>query len=581
MAFLLPAAFWGLLALPLLLTIYFLVGRSQTRVVSSLFLWTRQQTQNREGRRLKRPQTPLTLLLESLVLLLLVLAAARPQWRQTTLVTPLILVLDDSFSMAAGAGDSPRERAMAELGRLIDSANHNPIRFILAGGEPRLIAEEANPAADLRERLLPWRCREPSANIAAALALAGRLSLAATRLVVVTDHAPETPVEGQALEWLSLGEPRPNLAIINASRTPGPVSDRCFVQIANLTPSPQTPTLTIEAGDAFQMSIAIDPGAERSLRFEVPRQVPVVGLSLPADALAIDNHAWLVRPHTPRARVRLELKRESLAEPVRRALAAIDPVMLVEREPHLLITDRDPTPAGVPSTWQLLFPAANEGPSFIGPFAIDRRHALNQGLSLGGVIWQTSSHFQSPGFPLISAGDMPLFSEREVDGHHRFFMNFVPDGSNFQLSPNWPVLLWNLIHQRARALPGLNANNIRLGAAIVVRTAETDREIAIRGPREVEEILPALGPAQRYVPSEPGIYRVETQAMRGTVAVNALAADESDLSQAGRGTWGEWKPGASIGQRDRPLAVFFLAAALLLLTLHARLLHPRAERPLS
>ncbi len=576
MTFLLPTALWGFLAIPLLLAIYLLVGRSQTRVVSSLFLWTRQPIRRPGGRELKRLQTPLTLVLECMVLLLLVLAAARPHWRQTTYQTPLTLVLDNSFSMLAGGEESPRARAAGVLANLIQSANHHPVRIILAGAEPRLLNEDADAPSDPLSRLRAWSPSEPDANIPAALALAGRLGRPGSRLVVITDHAPLTPITGKAMEWLALGAPLPNLAIVSASRTPSVDADRCFVRVANYSSTPQTLTIRIEADAAFQHDIALDPGADRAYRFEVPAQTPMVSLSLPEDALAIDNHAWLVRPRKTSVRIRLDLAEESLAEPVRRALSALESVSIVDLDPHLLVSDRQTPTETNARVWELFFPSKGEGPAFIGPFAIDRNHVLAEGLSLGGVIWQASSSFSGLGFPLISAGDTPLLSEDDSLFSRRFYMNFLPQGSNLQRSPGWPVLLWNLIELRAQALPGLHESNIPLGSPVEIRPASGDREIVISAPNGTELVLPVIGALQTFTPAAPGIHQIGTANLKTNLAVNALAPKESDLRAAVQASLGAWQPSPASAWRDRLLAPYFVAAALLLLILYAWFLRRQA-----
>ena len=101
--FAMPLAFWGLLTIPLLLLIYRLLGRARTLVVSSLFLWLSEKPATVGGRRLQKMQNPLLLFLELLALVLMVLAAAQPQWRTSARRTPVVVVLDDSYSMLAGA----------------------------------------------------------------------------------------------------------------------------------------------------------------------------------------------------------------------------------------------------------------------------------------------------------------------------------------------------------------------------------------------------------------------------------------------------------------------------------------------
>src|SRR5215470_17076747 len=140
--FLYPLAFIGLAAVPALVGIYLLRNRFRRHVVSSLMLWLDTREAREGGRRLRRLQTPLLLMLELLAILLLVFAASDPQMRLTTGTRPLVVVLDDSFSMLAGGGDSsPREWARKALAEELRRQNPYSTRLVLAGDRPQVLGE--------------------------------------------------------------------------------------------------------------------------------------------------------------------------------------------------------------------------------------------------------------------------------------------------------------------------------------------------------------------------------------------------------------------------------------------------------
>src|SRR5262245_56380125 len=128
-----PLAFLGLLALPALVAIYWLRNRHRRQVVSSLLLWADPHQSREGGTRIRRLQTPLVFFLELLLLLLLVLAAAGPYVPSEQGARPLVVVLDDSFSMLAGDDDCARNRAVAALRDLFRGRGDPPVRFVLAG----------------------------------------------------------------------------------------------------------------------------------------------------------------------------------------------------------------------------------------------------------------------------------------------------------------------------------------------------------------------------------------------------------------------------------------------------------------
>ena len=108
-----PLAMLALATLPALAAIYILRNRFRRRQVSSLLLWRFHVQSKQGGAKVHRLQLPLLFFLELLALALLVTAAAGPHWKLPQSTRPLIVVLDDSFSMRAihdGASSQTRAR---------------------------------------------------------------------------------------------------------------------------------------------------------------------------------------------------------------------------------------------------------------------------------------------------------------------------------------------------------------------------------------------------------------------------------------------------------------------------------------
>ena len=96
-----PLALIALATVPALAAIYILRNRFRRRQVSSLVLWRFHVQSKSGGAKIHRLQLPLLFFLELLALLLLVAAATGPHWKLPQSTRPLIVVLDDSFSMRA------------------------------------------------------------------------------------------------------------------------------------------------------------------------------------------------------------------------------------------------------------------------------------------------------------------------------------------------------------------------------------------------------------------------------------------------------------------------------------------------
>lgn len=158
-----PWAFWALLALLALAAIYWLWSRFRRHPVSSLMLWAEQRQIREGGLRFHRLQTPLLFFLELLALLLLVAAAAGPKVPAGESLRPLLVILDDSYSMRAGESESPGNRAIAGLTDELRRGRYDRVQLILAGQSPQVLGSVS--MADQAIALLKeWQCRAPTSN---------------------------------------------------------------------------------------------------------------------------------------------------------------------------------------------------------------------------------------------------------------------------------------------------------------------------------------------------------------------------------------------------------------------------------
>src|SRR5215469_11501619 len=133
-----PLALIAMASLPALAAIYILRNRFRRKQVSSLVLWRFNVQSKSGGAKIHRLQLPLLFFLELLALTLLVVAATGPQWKLPQSARPLIVVLDDSFSMrAAHGGASAQQRARVFLEQLFRRQPPPSTRLIVAGLRPR------------------------------------------------------------------------------------------------------------------------------------------------------------------------------------------------------------------------------------------------------------------------------------------------------------------------------------------------------------------------------------------------------------------------------------------------------------
>ena len=211
---------------------------------------------------------------------------------------------------------------------------------------------------------------------------------------------------------------------------------------------------------------------------------------------------------------------------------------------------------------------------WIGPYLVDRRHPVVEGVSLDGVVW-TAGRGRLPGVPLVLAGQQALFSEeRSLGGGLRFRLNLDPSATNLASAPDWPILFDGICRRVRAALPGAERHNVAIGDLIEWRLAAPLRE---------DEALVLVGPDGARRPArggrllawdvhELGLHVLYDGADREVArfAARFIDAAESDLSTRDRGVAepaapvaGEAEVGGAADFERRVLALLVLALVVM------------------
>jgi len=586
-----PFAFIALLAVPALIAIYWLRNQARERRVSSLLLWLDERQMWEGGRRIHRLQTPLLFFLELLAILSLVTAAAGPMMRAGESGRPLVVVLDDSFSMLAGAGKdgdagSARYRAIRAIESELKSKRYEPVRFALAGESPQLLGEAANNADQAIKLLRNWRCGAPAAKLEEAIAFAFELGGPRARVLAVTDHAPQQELSDSRLQWWSFGSSQRNFAFVNATRTLRDDEDRILLEIANVSSSSGSTTLSVESGEPGNpqslirnpQSIQLGAGETRRVLLTLKSGAPALRARLSDDALLVDNEVTLAPESSGNVRVDLRVRDAALRALVEKTVNSSPNASLSVNKPGLVITDESDAKMEDVEAWTLQIIGEKDAASFLGPFVIDRSHPLSEGLSLGGVVWGGGKSRQLAGTPVVNAGDVPLLTDLERAGRHELRLRLRPDLSTLQESPNWPILIWNLINWRAQAAPGLRQTNLRLGGDATLTVESGVESVSVVDPRRITRQLPARDKTVLIKADTAGVYEISANRNKYSFAANALQREESDLTRAASGRWGNWANATALQWEYRSVAWVLLLLALIALAVHAWLVARRGAR---
>jgi len=587
MFFALPWMLLGLLGLPALAAIYWLRNRSKPRVVSSLFLWTDQRVPQQGGRVVERLQTPLTFFLELIALACIALAAAGPALTQSQFARPLIVVLDDSYSMQAGGDASSlkagREKLEAEFRR-----TNYVARFILSGPKQQLLSNVVRTQDDLKEVLNEWTGTRPSAHLEAAISLASEIGGVSSRILVITDHPPETDIVNSKLQWWSTGKPLSNVAFTAASRDTidlqSGLQDRVLLEMTNFSRKPVTVNLqlTQNPGTAPQsQQVDLEPSAVNRLILTLPENSGTLSASIDANDLPIDNNVVLVSPRKRPLRLQLSLSQSadqprSLTAQLTRALEATGQVTFVDSRPDLIITDTEPPGSAVHS---LQIFTGGDAVSYEGPFILNRSHPLAEGLSLEAVIWSAPKETTLKGTPVVTAGNRVLMTDLdEGAGRHHTQLMISSETSSVTDGADWPILITNLVRWCLSSVPGPSASNVRLGQAFSVTL--TDEAMAtgtatVTTPSGKDETVVLHEKVVDLQGDQVGLYQFKAGAMSFPVACNALGADESNLLDCVTGEFGNWNDSDSYQDQRMSVDWIFILIALVCLALEIALLAKR------
>jgi len=318
MPFTTPLALVGLLFIPAVIAMYLLKLRRDETIVPSTLLWTRLVADVEANAPWQRLRRSLLLLLQLLLVIALVLLAARPFLeRPAGLARDVVIVIDTSASMAAtDVGPDRLEAAkVAALDALRDLPTGGKVSLIAAARSARIVVNETTDLGRVRQALADIAPTSGSGDLGDALELAGKLAARSgdAQILVATDGAlatpPTTRVEAP-IKVLAVGRARKNQAIVAlAVRTaPSAVTRSVFASVANLDVESARRRLEVWGDDRLLevRDVFLDPQARADVVIDdVPRDVATLELRLtgsdPAvtgapDDLAVDDRAWAIIP---------------------------------------------------------------------------------------------------------------------------------------------------------------------------------------------------------------------------------------------------------------------------------------------
>jgi len=567
-----PLMWLAAIALPALVSIYFLHHHYRRRQVSSLMLWVEGRELSNGGQSFKRLSFPWIFLLELSIIILLILAGIGWHYNTTRPQQRVAVILDNSISMQALRSDGKpvREFALTSLKKRLSDPRLSIARVLITGSE--MIPVEAATAAEmLSEIKLRWDCSEHHSDLAQAITTLKRTHPAAD-IIVVTDQPPppDSPI-GVGIIWLACGQPQDNLAIVNAVRNPSSTThSRCLVEIANFSRIERTANTEWQINDKIihTDTSLIAAGERITLEHRFPYPADEITITIKeSDALSLDNSARLLPPPVKDLRIKLEIADANLYKTIVETIKATKSAYIVTRNPELYITDA-PSAGGLNAAASLHLIKSKEMLSCTGPFIVDSSHPLTDGINFDSLIWAASTNISLNGTALISAGNTPLLSINNPNRRHTALsMQLDLARSNIHLTPAWPVLFWNLIDWRLSSRSGFKRANYHTGIPFQLKL-NRDESAAITDPSGATRQCSSKAGLIMINSQTPGIYTARINDRISRAALNILAPDESNLQTNDSGSWGRLTIEQTLEAIERSTAPWFALAALLLLFTH-------------
>lgn len=586
-----PLGLIALLAVPAVFALHLYRRRFEPREVSGLFLWVSQDHAPVAGRKREPLRTNASLWFELLCAALLALAFSGPRSScGGNSGEHLVVVLDGSASMAARSqGVSAADRARERLRERIDALpSGSRVTLVESGRRPRLLAGPLALPKHASESIASWQPNAPRHELGRATTLALQFAQA-SQLLVLTDHFdPQT--WPPATELLAFGAPLDNWALTHATRSidtdaSGAERERLFITLASFAAVAREfeVVVTSEGRELTRSSVSLAPGARSHLALTVPSESGPLEVRLPSDALAIDDVAWLAPPVRRRVGLRAELDEATLhtlglargeGPDIARWLSLVPRSFEAasSESAHLVLARAG---ASVGPAWSIeLAELGDERRDWLGPFLVDRTNSLLEGLTLEGAVWSGDPQLRLAGTPLISIGDIALLSEERAGARRVWRLNFDPERSSLQRTPDWPILLANFAQARRSALPGPQNTNLALGQRFVHRPGAeveglepSERSYTLAGPLEspnaTSRELVARAEMEFDGFDAPGWYRLSLGARQVTqLGVSFLDAAESDLRAAGSGRRESSLASASVEEELSWLELAALVGAL-------------------
>jgi Ca-activated chloride channel homolog len=600
MSFLAPTAFFFAAAIPVVVLFYLLKRKRILRLVSSTLLWQKFLAETQASAPFQKLRHNWLLLLQVLLLVLAVLALARPYLSGKVLGGRLqVVILDASASMqSTDEAPSRFERARGEAVRMVDAMHDTDQMVVLQAAVSTEVKQSpTSEKAALRRALQSCRVTDTPTRLQEALKLADTLVQNQPRAEVhlfsdgAVGNLSEFENSGLPLTYHRVGRRGNNLAITTLDVRPNPENPEqraLFASVVNYSTNAQQTGLELRLGEQLLEVKTLNLGPkETSPQVFIASQTQDVGVFTvrltSKDDLAADDQASVVSVLPLPIKVLLVTAGNRFLEKALRAAAHVQlSVAKTLTDPALqfdLVVLDNLTPAVWPSGNVLAFHTAKpdwfegvsklEAPPIVG---LKSSHPVLRFVSLDNVQIAESQAVRTPSWAvaLVDAPQNPLVVAGELGRQRIVWAGFDVLQSTWPLRISFPIFVANAVEWLNPSSINASQQTIQAGKPLHLALPQLPPTVEIKSPdgsSRTWKVNPTTGELVFGDTLRQGVYRVKAGTNEVVFCVNLLDATESDITPKDELKFGKYAKAAATRLRQASLEVWrwITAAGLVVL----------------
>lgn len=562
MRFLSPLAFVFAATIPVVVVFYLLKRRRTTRVVPSTLLWQRFLAETQASAPFQRLKHNWLLVLQILMLLLAVLALARPYFGGELSSGRLqVVILDASASMRATDGKPTRfESAKVEALKLVDGLrDRDQMVVVLAGAFTEVRQSPTSLKSALRRAIEACSVTDAPTRLADALKLAETLTkdAPAAEIHLLSDGAAtdlgEFDNKGLRITYHRIGDRGSNAAIVSMDvrgHPDDPTKRMVFATVANFSSNAVQMTLELRLDgqvlEARNLNLEARGTSPQVFTAQQDVMEAVFAAKLDfADDLLVDNEASVVSQLPRPVRVLLVTSGNGFLEKALKAnpnvsLAVVPNLGVGKPEADVVVLD-GVAPTVWPELSVLAFRSARPGwftnavEAEVGGI-VDWKptHPLLRSVGLENVQIAKALVVKAPSWALnvVDAAQTPLVLAGEFQRNRVIWAGFDVYQSTWPLRVSFPIFISNALEWLSPGTAGGASTTMRTGDPLRLSIPEGLSSFEITMPDQSKRSIQLEAGARDILfgdTARAGVYKVQAGAQSARFALNISDPSESDI----------------------------------------------------